>query len=229
MVLNISFTGVEFLYGWWCNSLGLTADAIHMLFDSTAILLSLVASVIAKWEATKTFTYGFGRVETLTGFSNALALILASIHIIWDALERFFNPEKILADDMLVVSILGLLVNIVGIFAFDHGGSVGRKNHDCGHDHSHDHVGYSYDHSHDHFGHTHDHFDHSHDHSCHSHHPRDLHTPQIVKTNYNLRSKVNAQDHGALRNQKSKFDNYSSSSHQMHNITKNPLLHGIFI
>ncbi|KAJ3325553.1 hypothetical protein HDV06_003323 [Boothiomyces sp. JEL0866] len=155
LLLNMSFTVVEFLYGWWNNSLGLTADAIHMLFDSTAIIFSLIASVITKWDKNRSYTFGFGRVETLTGFINALALVFASGNIIWEAIERLYSPEKLNTDNLLVVSILGLLVNIVGIFAFDHGGAIGRKGHDCGHDHGHDHS--HHDHSHDHHGHSHSH------------------------------------------------------------------------
>ncbi|KAI8825280.1 cation efflux family-domain-containing protein [Fimicolochytrium jonesii] len=161
LLLNISFTGVEFLYGWWTGSLGLTADAIHMLFDSTAIIFSLVASVIAKWDSNERFTYGYGRVETLTGFVNALALLFASWNIIWEAVEKLFAPQPIeKTGELLVVSVLGFLVNLVGIFAFDHGG----MGHDHGHGHGHGHGGHDH-HDHDHgHGHGHSH-DHSHGHS----------------------------------------------------------------
>ncbi|KAJ3335029.1 hypothetical protein HDU91_002396, partial [Kappamyces sp. JEL0680] len=151
LLLNISFTVVEFLYGWWNNSLGLTSDAVHMLFDSTAIIFSLIASVITKWDANINYSYGFGRVETLTGFINALALVFASGNIMWEAFERlFFEAEELKTDNLLLVSVLGLLVNIglpvflilVGIFAFDHGGHS-HGGHD--HSHSHDH-GHSLDH-----------------------------------------------------------------------------------
>ena len=149
LMLNISFTLVEFLYGYYNNSLGLISDAVHMLFDSTAIIFSLIASVITKWDSTSVYTYGFGRVETLTGFINALALVFASFNIMWEAIERIFDPQELGTDNLLLVAVLGLLVNIVGIFAFDHGGSVGRKGHDCGHDHSHS------DHNHSHHNHSH--------------------------------------------------------------------------
>ncbi|KAJ3114987.1 hypothetical protein HDU96_001387 [Phlyctochytrium bullatum] len=136
LLLNIAFTAVEFIWGWWTNSLGLISDAVHMLFDSSALIFSLIASVIVKWEATDSFTYGFGRVETLTGFANALALVFASIGIIWEALERLYDPPSIKMDNLLTVSVLGFLVNIVGIFAFDHGG-MGHHHGHGGHDHSH--------------------------------------------------------------------------------------------
>jgi hypothetical protein len=47
--LNLSFCLVEFFYGMWTNSLGLISDAFHMLFDCTALLIGLIASVVSKW------------------------------------------------------------------------------------------------------------------------------------------------------------------------------------
>lgn len=84
-----------------------------MLFDSTAIIFSLVASVIAKWESNERFTYGYGRVETMCGFVNALALLFASWNIVWEGLERFWEPREIeKTGELLIVSILGLVVNL---------------------------------------------------------------------------------------------------------------------
>jgi len=58
LLLNLSFTFVEIMYGIWTNSLGLIGDGVHMLFDSSALIGSLIASVIATWPANKRFTYG---------------------------------------------------------------------------------------------------------------------------------------------------------------------------
>lgn len=105
-----------------------------MLFDSTAIIFSLIASVITKWDPNPSYSYGYGRVETLTGFINALALVFASGNIMWEAVERLlFESQPLEPDNLLTVSVLGLLVNIVGIFAFDHGGAHGHAGHS--HDH----------------------------------------------------------------------------------------------
>ena len=49
---------------------------------------------------------------------------------------------------LFVISVLGFLVNIIGIFVFNHGG-------DSHHGHSHG-GGGSHGHSHDHHGHSHD-------------------------------------------------------------------------
>lgn len=58
LVFNLMFMFVEMLYGYLTNSLGLISDAFHMLFDCTALIIGLFASVIANWEPNQYFSYG---------------------------------------------------------------------------------------------------------------------------------------------------------------------------
>ena len=55
------------------------------------------------------------------------------------AVERLVEPPEVKHERLLVVSILGFIVNLVGIFVFQHGGPGGHgHSHDGGHGHSHD-------------------------------------------------------------------------------------------
>ena len=58
LLLNLSFAFVELFWGMWTNSLGLISDSFHMFFDCTALLAGLIATVVAKWAANETFSYG---------------------------------------------------------------------------------------------------------------------------------------------------------------------------
>jgi hypothetical protein len=80
-------------FRWYVLSLPFsTADgerlAIHMAFDCMAIAVGLIASVMATWPANERFTYGYGRIETLSGFANGIFLILISIFIMFEAIQR---------------------------------------------------------------------------------------------------------------------------------------------
>jgi zinc transporter 5/7 len=88
LLLNLLFMLVQMLYGVWTNSLGLISDAIHMAFDCMAIAMGLFASVMSGWERNERFTYGYGRVETLSGFANGIFLILISVFIVFEAVQR---------------------------------------------------------------------------------------------------------------------------------------------
>ncbi|KAF8196686.1 cation efflux family-domain-containing protein [Mycena galopus ATCC 62051] len=175
LMLNMAYMGVQMLYGVWTNSLGLISDAIHMAFDCMAIGVGLFASVMATWEPNERFTYGYGRIETLSGFANGIFLILISIFIVFEAIQRILEPPEMNTSQLLLVSSLGLAVNLFGMFAM--GG-----HHHGGHSHSHGHShggggGHSHSESHGHSDHGSSPValdDHGHSHSSghsHSHSP----------------------------------------------------------
>ncbi|RPD76516.1 cation efflux protein [Lentinus tigrinus ALCF2SS1-7] len=91
LMLNMGYMMVQMLYGIWTNSLGLISDAIHMAFDCMAIAVGLIASVMARWPPNERFTYGYGRIETLSGFANGIFLILISVFIVFEAIQRFHS------------------------------------------------------------------------------------------------------------------------------------------
>jgi len=138
LVLNLTFAFVELIYGVWTNSLGLISDSFHMFFDCTGLMAGLVATVITKWKANDKFSYGYVRAETLAGFINGLFLLFISFFIFSEAVERLVEPPEVKHERLLVVSVLGFLVNLVGIFVFQHGGAGHGHSHDGGHGHSHD-------------------------------------------------------------------------------------------
>jgi len=154
LCLNLTFAFVELFYGIWTNSLGLISDSFHMFFDCTGLLAGLVATVITKWKSNDKFTYGYVRAETLAGFINGLFLLFISFFILSEAVERLVEPPEVKHERLLVVSILGFLVNLVGIFVFQHGGAGHNHSHGGG-DHGHSHDG-GHGHSHD-SGHGHSH------------------------------------------------------------------------
>ncbi|XP_018518165.1 zinc transporter 7 [Lates calcarifer] len=196
LCLNLSFAFVELMYGIWSNSLGLISDSFHMFFDCTALLAGLAASVISRWRSNDSFSYGYVRAEVLAGFVNGLFLIFTAFFIFSEGVERALEPPDVHHERLLPVSVAGLLVNLVGIFVFQHGGH-GHSHGDEGHGHSHSlfngSLNHGHSHGHDHHskhghghghGHGHSHDDHGHSHGGHGHsheephcHDELLHTP----------------------------------------------------
>lgn len=144
LILNLSFAFVELFYGVWTNSLGLISDSFHMFFDCTGLVAGLAASVITKWKANDKYSFGYVRAEVLAGFVNGLFLLFIAFFIMSEAVERAIEPPEVKHERLLVVSVLGLLVNLVGIYAFQHG--HGHSHGGGGHGHSH--GGGSHGHSH---------------------------------------------------------------------------------
>ncbi|MEQ2174226.1 hypothetical protein GOODEAATRI_005661 [Goodea atripinnis] len=113
-----AFTFVELFYGVWTNSLGLISDGFHMLFDCSALVLGLFAALMTRWKATRIFSYGYGRVEILSGFINGLFLMVIAFFVFVESVTRLLDPPNINTDMLTPVSVGGLLVNLVGICAF---------------------------------------------------------------------------------------------------------------
>ncbi|XP_070509390.1 zinc transporter 7 [Chironomus tepperi] len=151
LLLNLSFAFVELLYGVWSNSLGLISDSFHMFFDCTGLLAGLAASVITKWKANDKYSYGYVRAEVIAGFVNSLFLLFIAFFIMSESVERLIEPPEVKHERLFVVSVLGFIVNLVGIYAFQHGHSHG------GHGHSHQAESSNHGHSHNHSHNNHSH------------------------------------------------------------------------
>lgn len=104
---------VELVGGLLSNSLALLADAGHMLTDSSAIGLALLAIWVASRPASARRTFGFQRTEILASFLNALSLWLIADWIFYEAAGRFREPQEAQGAVMLGVGVVGLVVNVV--------------------------------------------------------------------------------------------------------------------
>ncbi|KAF8498709.1 cation efflux protein [Russula emetica] len=191
LVLNLSYMMVQMLYGVWTNSLGLISDAIHMGFDCMAIGVGLLASIMATWPPNERFTYGL----TLSGFANGIFLILISIFIIFEAIQRLLDPPEMNTNQLLLVSTLGLLINLFGMVAM---GGHAHHGHSHSHGHGHDAHHHEHNHGHNHHGHDHDHAcGHNHAHSSEEEHEHDHshdHAPTIVEHTVDLDSEHGRED-----------------------------------
>lgn len=118
VTINLLFMFVELGYGVYSNSLGLISDSFHMLSDCISLFVALGAAYVADNRADSHYTYGFQRVEVLAGMFNGFFLIFVGINVFIESIERIYEPQYIQSNSLLLVSVLGLLVNIVGLVFF---------------------------------------------------------------------------------------------------------------
>nr|XP_023887518.1 zinc transporter 5 isoform X2 [Quercus suber] len=166
LLINTGYMVVEFVAGFMSNSLGLISDACHMLFDCAALAIGLYASYISRLPANNQYNYGRGRFEVLSGYVNAVFLVLVGALIVLESFERILDPQEISTNSLLTVSIGGLVVNVVGLIFFheEHHHAHGGCSQSHPHSHSHSHTHHHDQHSHDHTGHHHE--DHGNHHEC---------------------------------------------------------------
>lgn len=111
--ITATFLVVEFIGGWFTNSLALLADSAHMLTDVAALSLSLFASWFSTRRATPQKTFGFYRVEILAAFVNGVLLVVIALGIFWEAYERLMAPPAVRAGWMLGIASIGLASNLL--------------------------------------------------------------------------------------------------------------------
>ncbi|CAI6365843.1 unnamed protein product [Macrosiphum euphorbiae] len=128
--LTTFFFLVEIIVGYITNSMALVADSFHMLSDVAALVVAYLSVKMSpkKWSKN---TFGWARAEVLGALVNAVFLVALCFSITVEACKRFIEVETIHNPKLIVVvGILGLFVNILGLFLFHaHGGG--------GHGHSH--------------------------------------------------------------------------------------------
>jgi cobalt-zinc-cadmium efflux system protein len=113
LLLTFSFMIAEIVGGYISGSLALIADAGHMLTDTVALFLAWLGFRLGSRPADARRSFGYSRLEVLAGLVNALALFALVGWIAFEALQRLFEPEEVLAGPMFVVAVLGLVVNLV--------------------------------------------------------------------------------------------------------------------
>ncbi|AIG25966.1 cation transporter [Brevibacillus laterosporus] len=116
-----AFLIVEVIGGFLTNSLALLSDAGHMLSDSSALFLSLIAMFFAARKPSAKKTYGFYRFEILAALINGVMLVVISLVIIWEAYQRFFAPPEVASLSMMGIAFVGLLANIAAAFVLMRG------------------------------------------------------------------------------------------------------------
>ncbi|MEO6051777.1 MAG: cation diffusion facilitator family transporter [Pyrinomonadaceae bacterium] len=111
--LTFVYMFAEAIGGWLTNSLALIADAGHMLTDVAALSLTLGAIWFGSRPATAKKTFGYYRLEILAAFVNGIALVLLSIWVIYEAVQRWQTPPVIDGPRLAIIAGGGLIINII--------------------------------------------------------------------------------------------------------------------
>lgn len=103
----------EVVGGLLSNSLALLSDAGHVLTDTFALGLSMIAARISQRPSDHRATYGYQRVGLLAAVINGLSLLGIAGFIFFEAYRRFLSPPSIDVSLMLMIAAFGLFGNIV--------------------------------------------------------------------------------------------------------------------
>lgn len=109
--LNSLITVAQVAGGILSGSLSLLSDALHNFSDVLSLLVSYIATILSKKEASTRRTFGYKRAEIIAAFVNSATLIVVALFLIVEAVKRFLEPQEIGTTLVIWLSVLGILAN----------------------------------------------------------------------------------------------------------------------
>ncbi|MES1914386.1 MAG: hypothetical protein MHM6MM_006468, partial [Cercozoa sp. M6MM] len=92
--LTGGFFFVELIWGIVSGSLSLVADAMHMLSDVIGLVFGFYAMRVKDRGADDLSTFGWTRIEVVSGLSNAVFMVAVAFSILTESAQRFLESEN---------------------------------------------------------------------------------------------------------------------------------------
>jgi cobalt-zinc-cadmium efflux system protein len=121
------FTLVEALGGYFANSIALLAEAAHMLADSAALVLAIIAIRVSRRPASARRTYGHRRYQPLAAFVNGQLLLALTAWVVYEAVLRLMIRPAVNGRLMLIIALLGGVANLAAFLALSGARSLNER------------------------------------------------------------------------------------------------------
>lgn len=146
LLLNATYMLIQFTYSFKTNSLGLLSDSLHMLLDCISLLLGYIAESRSKKKQYLSSIKSEENIQlngeefkisadglVVGGFTNGVLLLAIAGSVFLEGITRIFNMVSSSSYktgeqtslrfkhniELLIVSFMGLVVNIVGLYFFE--------------------------------------------------------------------------------------------------------------
>lgn len=125
--LNFCFSVIEFFGGVLTNSISIISDAIHDLSDALSLAIAYFLERVSLRDASKSFNFGYKRFSVLSAVLVSVFLIVGTIFVFVESVERFRFPVTPNSVGMIYLSVLGLCVNGYSAWKMSSKGSIGQR------------------------------------------------------------------------------------------------------
>lgn len=111
--VNMLLSVVQIAGGILSGSLALVADALHNFSDAFSLIIAWGARKIARRPADAVMTFGYGRAEVVAALVNYTTLIVIGLHLAYEAVVRFFDPQPVEGWTVVAIAAVALAVDVV--------------------------------------------------------------------------------------------------------------------
>lgn len=126
-ILNLSFSVFEFFGGIFTGSVAIISDSLHDLGDALSIGASYFLEKQSKKHPNEIYTYGYRRYSVLGSLITTLILLMGSVMVVANSIDKIVNPSQINAEGMLVFAVIGVIINLAAAFFTHKGDSINQK------------------------------------------------------------------------------------------------------
>ena len=125
--LNLGFALAEIFGGLLTNSMAILADALHDFGDSLSLAFSWRMEKLSNNKGDQRYSYGYKRFSLLSALISAVILLVGSIFVITEAVQRLSNPQHSNAQGMLIFALVGIALNGYAAIRTSHGKNMNSK------------------------------------------------------------------------------------------------------
>lgn len=126
-ILNLAFSIFEFIGGTITGSVAIISDAIHDIGDAASIGVAYFLEKKSKKKPDGIYTFGYTRYSVIGSVLITLILFMGSAAVIFNSIERIFNPVEINYNGMILFALIGTAVNLCAAWFTKDGHSMNQK------------------------------------------------------------------------------------------------------
>lgn len=126
-ILNLAFSIFEFIGGTLTNSVAIISDSVHDIGDSLSIGISYFLEKKSKKKPDEKYTYGYMRYSVIGSAITTTILLVGSILVIYNAINRLINPVEVNYNGMILFAVIGVVVNFLAAYFTKEGHSLNQK------------------------------------------------------------------------------------------------------
>ena len=120
LLISVVTMLLEIIFGYLTNSMALLSDGWHMTSHVVAIGAGWLTYQYVLYQHKLMKDVNADKILSFTGLANAAALAGIAIFVFIESIERFCNPIAIKYSEAIVVSLVGLVVNIASAKILHH-------------------------------------------------------------------------------------------------------------
>ncbi len=125
--INLAFTLVEVVGGWWTGSIAVLTDAMHDAGDCLVLGTAWYLQRVAMKGRDVHYSYGYGRYSMLGGWLTSVVLTIGSVVMLVVSIPKLWAPSSPDANGMMLIALFGLVMNGLAAWKLHGGGTLNER------------------------------------------------------------------------------------------------------